>query len=795
MKRLNIILFLLMLLPLSAFTQEYRITRFTEEEGLMETEVFHAVQDSMGLIWMASRDGLLRYDGSSFKTFKAYAGDNCPLKANSIGYIMLKGKNILCEQDGEAFLFNTVTEKFSSTTEKIISDKYHTKEYPVWQERVKALKEYKGIKKIKVRLVDHQGGVWVRTTRGLERIEYTDRRYKPVKVSQEPEEEVRAMLCDADKRTWMADKNGYVRIMESGAAKYLAPDGTLSEKRRAFGKRVYCMFQDSKGRIWIGCKPGGLYRLSPKGSAYSIVWFEKGKGRYAINNDAIYDVKEDSRGRIWIATYGGGVNVAEEGDDGTVRFWNADNAFRTYPDRCRYIHGLDITDNGVLLLATTDGLLTANIGEELRKMHFYVNRRRMADSLSMSTSYLYDVKMVNGGRVAVATNGGGICYSDDKNLLSEKITFNTIDSRKGMASDVFLTMVQDKKGNIWAVGKNSLSQIMPTGHIENYMRGRFEGLFQFSEAEPMLFDDGRITFGTSQGYITVHPDSLKKSTYAPKIVCYCPDTIQLSSDEKSVLINFAAIDFNNNERIVYAYKLEGIDSEWQYTRDSHVYYGNLPGGEFRLFIRSTNSDGVWADNSRYVTIIRRPAFNETHMAWMLYGVLSVALLLIVWRTMKYIRKLKREMSAYELKTKEQLQYMTNRIRELMSGHSNIINVEECKEEDSIPFAERAKCFVRENIGNADVTVDDFARYMNMSASLLYLKCKENLGFTPNSFMQNVRINMAANILEQTGEKANISDVAYRCGFSDPKYFSRCFKKHKGVSPKEYAKGGGQVADI
>lgn len=36
---------------------------------------------------------------------------------------------------------------------------------------------------------------------------------------------------------------------------------------------------------------------------------------------------------------------------------------------------------------------------------------------------------------------------------------------------------------------------------------------------------------------------------------------------------------------------------------------------------------------------------------------------------------------------------------------------------------------------------------------------------------------------------SISEVAYKCGFSDPKYFSRCFKKTMGCSPTEYMKRG------
>ena len=52
------------------------------------------------------------------------------------------------------------------------------------------------------------------------------------------------------------------------------------------------------------------------------------------------------------------------------------------------------------------------------------------------------------------------------------------------------------------------------------------------------------------------------------------------------------------------------------------------------------------------------------------------------------------------------------------------------------------------------------------------------------YMQNYRLEKAYGMLINDKEQ-NVSEIAYRCGFTDPKYFSRCFKKAEGCTPTEF----------
>ena len=73
----------------------------------------------------------------------------------------------------------------------------------------------------------------------------------------------------------------------------------------------------------------------------------------------------------------------------------------------------------------------------------------------------------------------------------------------------------------------------------------------------------------------------------------------------------------------------------------------------------------------------------------------------------------------------------------------------------------------------------------MSHTKFYNLVKQSFGVSPNNLLQDFRIRRAARMLE--GGKVSVSEAAYSCGFSDPKYFARVFKKMMGCPPSEYPK--------
>src|ERR1035437_9705880 len=73
--------------------------------------------------------------------------------------------------------------------------------------------------------------------------------------------------------------------------------------------------------------------------------------------------------------------------------------------------------------------------------------------------------------------------------------------------------------------------------------------------------------------------------------------------------------------------------------------------------------------------------------------------------------------------------------------------------------------------------------MNASKSTLQRNITYPIGLTSGKLVNSFRIEIAQQLL--LNNSLNISEVAYKVGFNDPRYFSRCFKSEVGISPKEY----------
>lgn len=100
------------------------------------------------------------------------------------------------------------------------------------------------------------------------------------------------------------------------------------------------------------------------------------------------------------------------------------------------------------------------------------------------------------------------------------------------------------------------------------------------------------------------------------------------------------------------------------------------------------------------------------------------------------------------------------------------------------FIERAYTVVEKHIQESELSVDQFAREMMVSKSLLFKKIKAITGYSIVDFVNLHKLRKAATRLAND-QQLNISDVAFEVGFNDPKYFSRVFRKVYGLSPSEY----------
>ena len=80
----------------------------------------------------------------------------------------------------------------------------------------------------------------------------------------------------------------------------------------------------------------------------------------------------------------------------------------------------------------------------------------------------------------------------------------------------------------------------------------------------------------------------------------------------------------------------------------------------------------------------------------------------------------------------------------------------------------------------------FLNTLPFSAGYVKKVFKKETGLTPLQYLTDKRLENAASNLTMSGGRGNISEIAYQCGFSEPLYFSRLFKRKYGVSPRSYA---------
>ena len=93
-----------------------------------------------------------------------------------------------------------------------------------------------------------------------------------------------------------------------------------------------------------------------------------------------------------------------------------------------------------------------------------------------------------------------------------------------------------------------------------------------------------------------------------------------------------------------------------------------------------------------------------------------------------------------------------------------------------------KAFVNDNIENENLSVSDITQAVGISRTVLHVKMKNLLDMSISEYVRTLRLGKAKELLL---EGLNISESAYRTGFSDPNYFSKCFKKKYGSTPSDF----------
>ncbi len=535
--------------------------------------------------------------------------------------------------------------------------------------------------------VDRQQNLWLSLYHGLFRLSFYKNQFSFFPSIKE--KDMRSFLNDHLGRLWVGDKGGNLNVSDAAGKLigYISSQGNLSNVVSPFSSSgIYCMREDSQHCVWIGTKGQGLFLLVPLNAncnRYKVQHYHSGdSGSYTLNNDNIYSIFEDKKYHVWIGTFGGGLNLMKKTSNGKMLFVNYSNDLKNYPfDDFKNVRCITGNKRGELLVGTTKGLLTFSSAFcQAEAIDFYENIHIPGDIRSLQGNDVKQVIITKSGRSFVCTFGGGVNEVVSGNLLSNNIHFKIYQSKENPALNLIESAALDKEGNIWVVSETSISRFTPlAGKFDVYGRSSFERSYNFLETSPIIDSQGRLIVGVEGGRLVFDPKRVHKSSFKPNIVFSGVkfqgenfihtlndlSNLRLTKKQRSLTIYFSAIDYMDPSNIRYAYKLEGIDNDWSYTDFSHsANYINLPAGDYKFLIHSTNSEGVWTNNFRTLSVHIVPTFWETPWCWFMYLLLFALFTGVIVYILFYIYRLRHQVDMEQKITDIKLEFFTDISHEL-----------------------------------------------------------------------------------------------------------------------------------
>ncbi len=587
---------------------------------------------------------------------------------------------------------------------------------------------------------------------------------------------------------------------------YLDSQGKLQKSFSAFGAKVYSMKFDSQGCLWLGSKPDGLFRLTPKADGnFRIYNFKSQEDNLSSSGPAgndIYDIEFDREGRLWLATMSRGIDCAPRPNDENLEFHHLIQ-HKEYPHTGRRVRNLYIMDDSVLCAATTGGLLTFRLPDTINTLSdidFVMHATRPGRESSLGNVATMQVLPDAEGRIFIATESDGVnMLRPQCSPLQEDAEFIHFNSSAGTPGDVAYALAIDHgNGSVWVIAGNIIYNINQlTGEIQSIPSSFWNVNMHFSDARPLNITDNKWLIGLEKGAIVIDFDMIPRNKAAAPPVVFTSvslqnrpdslisartDTIILQPNERNITINFASLNYASAENIRYSFSLD--NSGWNNLGATRsVAFLDLSPGNYTLSVCSSDISGACPDSERSITLIVTPTFWETPTAYCLYTLAAIALIAAIAATAIYRRRIKR-------KQRELLDAYMKLIERPAVETDNTATEENTQapasmdEADKI-FMQKVLDFVNENIGNPDVSVDGLAAHTATSRSSLNRKMKSLLGVTPADFIKESRLNRAATMLAETN--MSITDIAVECGFSDINYFGKCFKASRKLTPSAYRK--------
>ena len=767
--------------------EDYSVRFYDDNDGLSHWHISQIIQDSTGMIWVATWNGLNRFDGHHFVTFKptsypAIAAPNDRVRR----FRLTESNHLQCLIDERVYLFDThfcFFDTLSADEEREAYSQLHRRFNPDFDRPALAKRKQYGhvtLQNIWEEYIDRQHNRWLYDDHGIYIV--TPR---PARGTRIDNKEVRSMHRMRNGDIWVSVRDSkQVMVYDSAfyLRGYMDERGRLQQHPVSFENMVYCMHETPQGDVLLGCKPGCVIAIH-NGCA--------GVSTYPELRNA-YDIQADKDGHIWVATFGFGL-------------WKEENGiFSLIPaTEGMKIRRLLFLEDGMLLAATTDGVLVVN------KDNISLHQREVNSPHSLSSNAIMCLCLFN-EHLYAGTEGGGLNRLIGT-IQDENWEWECWAAKDGLENDIVFELYPWSKEELFIQGNSYLSLFNSrTNEFTNYSRSFFFGdddsQLVFGEVPPILINDTQMLIAPSYGLFALDKQKLHPEVQPIRIALssikrngednYAVDDVEhivLAPSERNLVMQFAALDYRNNRKLLYRTRLyprNKRDAPWRTpTTVNEVIMQDMQPGEYIFEICSTDAYGHWQNNTRQIRISVLPTFIESTWGKVILGGLALFIVLsitIAFLQVRFSKKKRAETLAAYLELQERLAHIHPELSKneplpvpeiLAPGYTS----------ENERFLNSLHRFMDEHINDSEMSIDDIAKVVNMSRSTLNRKMHELFNLSAKDFVQAARIKHACQLLRSTDMPTK--EIAYACGFSDPNYFSKCFKTNTGKTPTEWRERG------
>jgi diguanylate cyclase (GGDEF)-like protein len=401
------------------YSSEMRFSRITIEQGLQQETVRSVSQDQRGFIWIATEEGLSRYDGFNFKHFISDKG-----KSNSINDDVVT--DIKRSSDGGMWIatFGGGLNHFDPQSEVFVN-----------------LNDLLPSTKLKTVFVDSRQNIWVGSyEQGVTVLEAEKGQYSRSPINKDIQlshQSVMAITEDQLGRIWIGTDGGGLDIYDPDSKRWSHVKNEIDSVTSLSDDRIRKLMVDHNGFVWVATA-NGLNRYSQQSDKFERFNFDP-LDNNSLSNDRVLSLLEDSSHRLWVGT-DAGINLFENGKFQRIQH-NPANPSSLSNDRV-----LDIFEDegGVIWFGTYQGLNKWNPAQASFNHTLYRDL-----SSQLKHNIITDFAAGANGDIYIATYGGGVLVMDAQHQIVKVLSKDV-----GLLDNQVMAVLVDDENNLW-VGSRS----------------------------------------------------------------------------------------------------------------------------------------------------------------------------------------------------------------------------------------------------------------------------------------------------------------------------------------------------